>query len=253
MNIKSMHLLFVIIFSVFLSSASYAKEIFMHKAERPTETSALLAMNNPCSNNPCSRSIPHTNPKLVLRPSWFRGLYNIDSRADLVAYGEQLFNATNLGSNGVKCSDCHADSNFFKSSFLKPYPHKVNMAEQHAGVDRAVYVDEFVQFCINVPLAGESLPWKSKQLASLTAYVIDVAQPAYSDKINAKGFSIKPDSGIPAIANPCANNACNPCGGKVLSSILAKEIDNNPCAGKVLNSVLEQEDYNGLLIPNSSQ
>ena len=154
----------------------------------------------------------------IRRPSWFNGLYSNDSHQDLVSYGAMLFNDNSLGSKGVKCNDCHAESNSFGISFREAYPHLVPMARQHSGLDK-VYADEFIQFCINVPLAGKSLPWKSKKLAALTAYVLDVAQPAYIEKVAA----------------------------------LATTID-NPCAGKVLGSVLESEvETNNVLTPSSAR
>ncbi|PCH61576.1 MAG: hypothetical protein COC05_00020 [Gammaproteobacteria bacterium] len=188
--------------------------------------------HNPCasnSNNPCTTALQQMDPIKIRRPSWFNGLYNNDSRQDLANYGEMLFNDSSLGSNGVKCNDCHAESNFFGKSFGEPYPHLVPMAKLHAGLDK-VYADEFIQFCINVPLAGESLPWKSKKLAALNAYVLNVAQPAYIKK--ATGSSTVIDN--PCAKNPCAEktnntsavNACNPCAGKALGSALKAEASN---------------------------
>jgi len=197
---------------------------------------------NPCagnSNNPCATALQQMNPAKIRRPSWFNGLYNNDSRQDLASYGEMLFNDSSLGSNGVKCNDCHAESNFFGKSFGEPYPHLVPMTKLHAGLDK-VFADEFIQFCINVPLAGESLPWKSKKLAALNAYVLDVAQPAYLKKVTGSST---------VIDNPCAKN---PCTEKANNSSAANTC--NPCAGKVLGSVLKSEvEASNILTPSSAR
>ncbi len=263
MKLKTIFLLSSLVTTLILSSSVWAEPLVMQRISAHSEQTLLLAMgnpcnpcasnnfnpcaaaaSNPCSTNPCNPCNPcatvsnQTNtsdqidPQKIKRPSWFNGLYNKDSRAHLVAYGEQLFNDTRLGSNGTKCADCHAGSNLFNASFLKPYPHKVSMAKQRAGLN-TVHADEFVQFCINVPLAGESLPWKSKKLAALTAYILDVAQPAYIEKIQGAAM---------AIDNPCAGKASNPCTAN----------SGNPCAGKVLSSILEQTtDNSNVLTPAS--
>ncbi len=61
-----------------------------------------------------------------------------------------------------------------------------------------------VQFCMLVPMGGDSLDWRSKELAALAAYVESI-QPGY-----------QPVGGVCGGANPC-----NPCGAK-----------GNPCAPK---------------------
>lgn len=118
----------------------------------------------------------------VARPADFVKLYDADSREELVAYGKELYDARTLSPNGLACNDCHAESRAYKKGFAKPYPHPIRMAKARAGMKRDVHADEFVQICINIPLDGESLAWDSKELAALTAYVIDVEQPAYREK-----------------------------------------------------------------------
>ena len=109
------------------------------------------------------------------------------------------------------------------------------MAVNKAGMT-SVDADEFVQFCIVVPLKGEPLAWESKQLAALTAYVVDIKQPSYTKmqtsnpcmmkKVNDESFAtlsglVDSEQGNPCSTNPCAvKNPCamNPCAAK------------NPCA-----------------------
>ena len=75
------------------------------------------------------------------------------------------------------------------------------MPAQQAGVQE-VNAAEMVQFCMLVPMGGDSLDWRSKELAALAAYVESI-QPGYS---------------VGDVAG--AENPCNPCG------------NGNPCAPK---------------------
>jgi hypothetical protein len=160
------------------------------------------------------------NPDLVMRPEGTK-LWSsfFTSRATLVKEGERLFKDTSLSTNGNSCETCHTGNNMFMESFAKPYPHKVGMAHDRAGVGQ-VAADEFVQFCMVVPLAADPLPWESRELAALTAYVVDVKQ---------KDF-------MAAMSNPCAmkkaaSNPCNPCAAKVKNPCNPC----NPCAKKQWN------------------
>jgi len=159
--------------------------------------------NNPCGmkqSNPCAKRLnvgKEVDPKLVTRPAGTR-LFTGAPRQVLVNRGKQLFSDASLGSNGLSCSSCHTGNAGFRSSFAQPYPHKVAMAKDRAGL-RVIDVDEFVQFCIVVPLKGRPLAWESRDLAALTAYVTDVKQKAFM-----AGHAV----------NPCAKkhaNPCNPC------------------------------------------
>lgn len=84
--------------------------------------------------------------------------------------GKKLFNATRLSSNGNACATCHARHGAFSTSFAKPYPHTVAMARDQLGRD-PIHLDEMVQACMIMPMAAPPLPWSSKELAALTAYV----------------------------------------------------------------------------------
>jgi cytochrome c len=123
-----------------------------------------------------------------------------------------LWNDRSLSTSGVACQACHLNHASFNSSFAKPYPHPVAMAQQRAGVQQ-VHLDEMVQFCMVVPMASQPLPWDSKELAALTAYAGQVQK----EYIQA------------AAANPC-----NPCAAKTVNPCAAKNpcATKNPCAGR---------------------
>lgn len=125
--------------------------------------------------------------------------------SDLIARGNSLWNDRTLGKSGLACASCHInDYALMQSTFAKPYPHHVAMPHQQAGVDQ-VNAAEMVQFCMLVPMMGEPLPWGSRELAALTAYV---------ESIRSGYHPVKSASANPC--NPCSmkRNPCNPCGGR---------------------------------------
>lgn len=104
---------------------------------------------------------------LTTRPANYKPLTG-DSKA-----GMALFNDTKLSTNGMSCASCHANLGAFSASFAKPYPHTVAMARSQLG-RQSVYLDEMVQACMLMPMAAKPLPWGSKELADLTAYVTEL-------------------------------------------------------------------------------
>jgi len=72
-----------------------------------------------------------------------------------------------------------------------------------------------------VPMQGEPLPWRSRELAALATYV---------ERIQA-GF--EPGAGGAAAANPCnpcgAGKTANPCGGKAANPCNPCSPKRNPC------------------------
>ncbi len=112
------------------------------------------------------------------------------STAALVSQGKALWNDTSLGTSGLSCQSCHANGAALNATFAEPYPHKVAMPSQMAGVG-PIHLDEMVQFCMVVPMKAPALKWGSRELAALTAYSAELQ----------RGF------------NPCkvAKNPCNPC------------------------------------------
>ncbi len=179
--------------------------------ETTTDIPPVSGMTNPCAmkQNPCAMKNPCAakpaamdDPARITRPADIKPFTGAD-RTVLVAEGKMLFEDSSLSSNGSSCNSCHATNDLFNASFAKPYPHPVAMAREKAGLDRALQADEFVQFCMIVPMAVDPLPWDSRELAALTAYVVDVKQKEF----------IAASGGNPgAIKNPCA--AQNPCGIK---------------------------------------
>lgn len=93
-----------------------------------------------------------------------------DEREKLESLGEQLFARHSLSGNGLACASCHAALNFYNDSFLSAYPHRVNMPYQVAGLDE-VNAETMVQFCLAMPMGTAPLPWQSRELAALAAFV----------------------------------------------------------------------------------
>lgn len=169
----------------------------------PCKTSAgnPCAASNPC--NPCAACNPcnpcaatKIDPSEFVRPA---GVSVNPCGANLVAEGKLLWNDPKLSTNDLACGSCHDGGALFNASFEQPYPHKVAMPHQRAGVDK-VTVDEMVQFCMVVPMQQKALPWNSRELAALSAYSLELQ----------KNFSFNPCAASPN--NPCAAaNPCNPC------------------------------------------
>ncbi len=84
--------------------------------------------------------------------------------------GEKLFTDTKLSTNDMACASCHANHSAYSDSFAKPYPHTVVMAKEQLG-RKTVYLDEMIQACMVMPMAAKPLPWNSKELAGLVAYL----------------------------------------------------------------------------------
>ncbi|RMF67867.1 MAG: hypothetical protein D6740_11355 [Alphaproteobacteria bacterium] len=90
--------------------------------------------------------------------------------AELVAYGKKLFADTSLSTNGLACTSCHTDFMGYNDTFKKPYPHYVKMGKDLFGFDK-ITAEQMVQICMLVPMENKILPWDSKELAALAAYV----------------------------------------------------------------------------------
>lgn len=103
----------------------------------------------------------------ITRPAGYKPM------AGDAALGEKLFNDTKLSTNVMSCASCHADHGAFQASFAKPYPHTVAMAKDQLG-RKTVHLDEMIQGCMVMPMAAKPLPWNSKELAGLTAYLLTV-------------------------------------------------------------------------------
>lgn len=158
-------------------------------------TISLAEAQNPCAmKNPCAVG-NKVDPKLITRPTGTKRFAG--ERADLLKVGEELWSSARLSTNGLSCQTCHRGNAGFNTTFAQPYPHMVVMPKDRAGL-KAIQADEMVQFCLVVPLAAKPLPWNSKELAALTAYVLEIQK------------TFKPAANPCAIRNPCASNPCAP-------------------------------------------
>ncbi|GCB05238.1 c-type cytochrome [Ralstonia sp. SET104] len=101
---------------------------------------------------------------LTVRPAGYK------PRPGDAKLGEKLFNDPKLSTNGMSCASCHANHASYSDSFAKPYPHTVAMARDQLG-RKQVYLDEMIQACMIMPMAAKPLPWDSKELAALVAFV----------------------------------------------------------------------------------
>lgn len=174
-------------------------------AKNPCAAKASMNKHNPCNpcagktpgaaKNPCSAKNPCA-AKSVTRPVHYKPYKG--NRTALVDEGAKLFNDTGLSSNGMACSTCHNHYGAYQESFAEPYPHYVRMADDKFKV-KAVHADEMVQLCMVTPMAAKPLAWDSKELAALSAYVVD----------QQKGFEQYRKT---SAMNPCA--AKNPCMAK---------------------------------------
>ncbi|MEN8160983.1 MAG: cytochrome C peroxidase [Myxococcota bacterium] len=175
---------------------------------------------NPCgAANPCNPCGAKVDASQIRQPSGLQLAQG--SGADQLALGEKLWNDASLGNSGVACGTCHVKAggtiSQMNASFAQPYPHRVAMPAQQVGVP-SVNAAEMVQFCMTAPMATKPLPWESKELAALSAYVLDLQD----------GFT-------PAAANPCAANPCNPCGAAAANPCNPCGAKANPCAANPCN------------------
>lgn len=61
----------------------------------------------------------------------------------------------------------------FNDTFKKSYPHFVQMSKDVSNMD-TITAEGMVQYCLIRPMMSKPLPWDSKELAALTAYVEDL-------------------------------------------------------------------------------
>ena len=133
--------------------------------------------------------------------------------ARLIARGEKLWKDPALSSNGLACATCHVGGSQMNASFAKPYPHRVSMPAQMAGVSQ-VNAAEMVNFCMLQPMQAEPLAWTSAELAALSAYVVEL-QAGFEPHAATANPCNPCSAGNPCSANPCAGaNPCNPCGAR---------------------------------------
>ncbi|RMH15633.1 MAG: cytochrome C peroxidase, partial [Gammaproteobacteria bacterium] len=158
-------------------------------------------MKNPCASN----SGQFIDPADYIRPvgskRYKHGHISKRTQKKLVQYGKKLFNDPSLSGNGISCSSCHATDHLFKASFATPYPHKVQMTADFSRYQKPVELEEFVQFCMLKPMASKAFPWKSKELAALTAYMEEKKHKPFMQMAMANPCALKHRG---AMKNPCA-------------------------------------------------
>lgn len=143
------------------------------KAKAPCNPCAAknpCAAANPC--NPCGAGdLPAPKASEVTRPAGSKPFAG--DRDSLVTLGKKLYSDTKLSTNETSCASCHTDGAMFMDSFKKPYPHSVQMAQEVSKMD-SITAEGMVQYCLIRPMMSKALPWESKELAALTAYVEEV-------------------------------------------------------------------------------
>lgn len=182
-----------------LTAAFFAFAPFALGGESIAQNNANPCAASPRAVNPCAAAAEEAgiDVKLFTRPKGT--MLAKGTPAVLIKEGEKLFKDENLSTNGSSCASCHAGFGLFNASFAKPFPHKVSMAKDN-GKDQ-IALDEMIQLCLLAPMeAKKALPWDSRKLAALTAYVAEIQK-----SFVARGRAVNPCAATPrAGANPCA-------------------------------------------------
>ena len=140
------------------------------KAKSACNPCAAKKAKAPC--NPCSAGdAPVPKASEVTRPAGTKPFSG--DRAALVELGKKLYSDTNLSTNEMSCASCHTDMAAFNATFKKNYPHLVQMTKDVSRMDE-ITAEGMVQYCLIRPMMSKPLPWDSKELAALTAYVEEV-------------------------------------------------------------------------------
>ncbi|MEW6681714.1 MAG: cytochrome C [Nitrospirota bacterium] len=112
---------------------------------------------------------PQLSPELVKKSE--------EEMAKAIKRGDELWHDRNLGTNGMACNMCHPDA-------AVTHPETYPKYKQQFG--RVVSVQQFINWCIQVPLQGKLRELGSDELVALEAYmndqnrgqVMDVGLPA---------------------------------------------------------------------------
>lgn len=114
---------------------------------------------------------PKLDEPSVLRPAGYKARYPANKAA--IDHGRQLFNDTQLSTNGRACGSCHADASSFGERFKLPYPHAAMNSKARFGVD-TMHLDEVIQVCMKGPMRNVPLEWGSPELTDITTYLLKV-------------------------------------------------------------------------------
>jgi thiosulfate dehydrogenase len=87
-----------------------------------------------------------------------------EETAKAIQRGDELWHDRNLGTNGMACNMCHPDA-------AVTHPETYPKYKQQFG--RVVSVQQFINWCIQVPLQGKPRELGSADLVALEAYMND--------------------------------------------------------------------------------
>ena len=99
---------------------------------------------------------PQLAPELVKKTQ--------EETAKAIKRGDDLWHDRSLGTNGMACNMCHPDA-------AVTHPETYPKYKQQFG--RVVSVQQFINWCIQVPLQGKSHELGSEELVALEAYMND--------------------------------------------------------------------------------
>ena len=99
---------------------------------------------------------PQLAPELVKKTQ--------EETAKAIKRGDDLWHDRSLGTNGMACNMCHPDA-------AVTHPETYPKYKQQFG--RVVSVQQFINWCIQVPLQGKSHELGSDELVALEAYMND--------------------------------------------------------------------------------
>lgn len=85
-----------------------------------------------------------------------------EETAKAITRGDELWHDRNLGTNGMACNMCHPDA-------AVTHPETYPKYKQQFG--RVVSVQQFINWCIQVPLQGKPRELGSDDLVALEAYM----------------------------------------------------------------------------------
>lgn len=83
--------------------------------------------------------------------------------SESLALGEKLWYDRSLGSNGMSCNHCHPDA---AATHPETFP---KFKSQMGGV---VSAQQFINWCVVIPLQGKAFELGGKELTALEAYMV---------------------------------------------------------------------------------
>ncbi len=96
---------------------------------------------------------------------------------NLIKKGDELWHSEKLGTNGITCANCHPDA-------ANSNPNTFPKFQENVG--KVATLREMINWCIQIPLEGKTLPEDSEEMKALEAYSIYMY----------RGFKLKPGDNI---------------------------------------------------------